>query len=295
MIGKMLSYFALPVLLLLSNTSGNSAPRAAHAAPEVLNPGPDIITGELGMIEMGGFIQVGSNGTQVGLGMSTTICNAGNVPVDVFALPNTNHAIIPQNLYRMSGGASNDDRFEQLGHSWVKHMFASNELNGCGFGCQSPFYDPTKLDVGCSDIYDAKQNTRAGDLSSRAWVNPFTGVFQSNSLNHMGHSHNDTSHLLLVESDDLNTTLNPGATYYGEVQYLGPQEYAWCQTHPGECNMFNNVSYRRFDVTGTTNFTFAPAEQRCEWPRPSMPGQERPSIRSSRRRESTAEVSLPTK
>ncbi len=53
--------------------------------------------------------------------------------------------------------------------------------------------------------------------------------------------------------------MNPGATYYAEVQYLGPQEYAWCQTHPGECNMYNNVSYRQFNVSGTTDFTFTPA------------------------------------
>ena len=60
-----------------------------------------------------------------------------------------------------------------------------------------------------------------------------------------------------MEASDLNTTLNPGATYYAEVQYLSPHEYAWCQTHPGQCNMYNNASYRQFNVTGTTSFTFA--------------------------------------
>ena len=58
-----------------------------------------------------------------------------------------------------------------------------------------------------------------------------------------------------MERDDLNTTLNPGATYYAEAQYVTPHEYAWCQSHPGECNMYNNVSYRRFNVSGTTSFT----------------------------------------
>ncbi len=55
---------------------------------------------------------------------------------------------------------------------------------------------------------------------------------------------------------DLNTNLNTGATYWAEAQYDTPQEYAWCQAHPGQCNMYNNASYRRFNVTGTTNFTF---------------------------------------
>ena len=59
-----------------------------------------------------------------------------------------------------------------------------------------------------------------------------------------------------MEINDLNTTLNPGATYFAEAQYVTPHEYEWCLTHPGECNMYNNASYRQYSVTGTTNFTF---------------------------------------
>ncbi len=66
------------------------------------------------------------------------------------------------------------------------------------------------------------------------------------------------SHRILVEGSDLNTTLNPGATYYAEVQYISPDEYTWCQTHPGQCNMYNNASYRQYSVAGTTSFTFSP-------------------------------------
>jgi len=57
--------------------------------------------------------------------------------------------------------------------------------------------------------------------------------------------------------NDLNTALNAGATYYAEAQYITPHEYAWCQSHSGQCNMYNNASYRRFNVTGTTSFTFS--------------------------------------
>jgi hypothetical protein len=88
-------------------------------------------------------------------------------------------------------------------------------------------------------------------------INPFTGVFQSTARNHAGHAHTGTSHRILVEGSDLNTTLNPGATYYVEVQYISSDEYSWCQTHPGQCNMYNNASYRRFDVSGTTSFLFS--------------------------------------
>jgi hypothetical protein len=55
---------------------------------------------------------------------------------------------------------------------------------------------------------------------------------------------------------DLSTTQNVGATYFAEGQYVTPHEYSWCQSHPGECNMYNNVSYRQFTVTGTTTFLF---------------------------------------
>ena len=36
-----------------------------------------------------------------------------------------------------------------------------------------------------------------------------------------------------MEVSDLNTTLNPGATYFAEAQYVTPHEYVWCQAHPG--------------------------------------------------------------
>ena len=84
-------------------------------------------------------------------------------------------------------------------------------------------------------------------IGSRAWVNPFTGSFpvRNASNDHTGHAHNGISHRILVDVDDLNTTLNPGATYFAEAQYIIPHEYAWCQSHPGECNMYNNASYRQ--------------------------------------------------
>ena len=66
------------------------------------------------------------------------------------------------------------------------------------------------------------------------------------------------AHRVLVEVNDLNTTLNQGATYFAEAQYVAPSEYTWCQAHPTECNMYNNASYRQFLVSGTTNFSFSP-------------------------------------
>ena len=215
-------------------------------------PGPDIIVGDVPSI-----VQAGSNGTQVGLGMATVACNNGDQEVHFFQLPNTDHSVVSQNLYRMSGGTNNNDRFEQIGESWVKHTFGANQDNDCNFGC-TPAPDFTTLGVGCSDPYSASENATQSLLGSRAWVNPFTGVFPSGARNHSGHTHTGTSHRVLVEASDLNMNLNVGATYYAECQYDTPQEYAWCQAHPGQCNMYNNASYRRYSVSGVTNFSFAP-------------------------------------
>jgi hypothetical protein len=214
-------------------------------------PGPDVIVGDLPSLQ-----QFGSSGTQVGLGVGTTSCNNGNVELNWFQLSNTDHPVIPQNLYRMSGGATNNDRFEQIGQSWLKHAFTALQGNTCGFGC-TPAANGTHLGVGCSDPYGASLNAGQTGLGSRGWVNPFTGSFASSANSHTGHTHTGTTHRILVEARDLDTTLNTGATYYAEAQYVTPHEYAWCQAHPGQCNMYNNASYRQFSVSGTTSFTFS--------------------------------------
>jgi hypothetical protein len=156
----------------------------------------------------------------------------------------------------MSGGANDNERFEQIGQSSCKHAFLALENDACGFGCNtSGCTTGSNLCPGCSDPYSASLNA-GPNLGSRAWINPFTGAYPSTSNDHSGHTHNGVSHRILVEIDDLNTTLNPGASYFAEAQYITPHEYTWCQSHPDQCNMYNNASFRQFMVTGTTNFSF---------------------------------------
>src|SRR5213596_3765475 len=209
-------------------------------------PGPDVIIGELIGLEQS---QTGSVGGRVGLALGTDACNQGTIDVDWFALPNNDHPFIPQNVYRMSGGATNNERFEQLGQSWGKHAFTAASANTCGFGCNG--VGGSHLGSGCSDAYGAGLNGSQTGIGSRAWVNPFTGSFPgSTANNHSGHSHDVTSHRILVDVDDLNTSLNPGATYFAEAEYIVPHEGTWCQSHPTECNMYNNASYRQCNVIG---------------------------------------------
>ena len=229
----------------VNSVSGAQAPTATH--------GPDVIVGDLPNLE-----QQGSAGTQVGLAVATTSCNNGDQPLDWFQLPNTDHPVIPQNLYRMAGGIDNTERFEQIGQSWLKHAFFALEDTVCSTCNTNNCQTGSHLCPGCSDPYSAGLNGDQNQIGSRAWVNPFTGNFPSTANEHGGHNHNGVSHRILVEVDDLNTTLNPGASYFVEAQYVTPHEYTWCQTHPTECNMFNNASYRKYIVSGTTNFSFSP-------------------------------------
>jgi len=172
-------------------------------------------------------------------------------------MPNINHPIIAQNLYRMSGGKANDERFEQIGQSWAPHGFFALQANACSLGC-TPASNGSHLGIGCSNPDSASLNAGPVNLGSRAWINPFTGSFPSTANVHTGHTHTGTSHRILVEGSDLDTTQNFGATYYAEAQFISSHEYNWCQSHRGsaECNMGNNTCYRRLNVAGTTSFTF---------------------------------------
>ena len=219
-------------------------------------PGPDVIVGEL--LD---FIQYedGEVNGVVGLALGTDACNKGTVNVAWIALPSNDHPFIPQNLYRMSGGADNAQRFEQLGQSWGKHAFAAASSNTCGLGCNGIGGD--HLGSGCSDAYGAGLNGWQDGIGSRGWVNPYTGSFPSGntSNDHTGHNHDVTSHRMLVSADDLNTSLNAGAAYFAEANYIVPNEGSWCQTHPTECNMYNNASYRQYSVFGVNQpFSFNP-------------------------------------
>jgi hypothetical protein len=222
-------------------------------------PGPDVVVGLLsGLAQFGG-----SSGTQVGLAVATDSCNYGTIELNWLALPNNDHPVIPQNLYRMSGGAGNDERFEQIGQSNVKHAFTALQQDQCNLGCVNSGTG-TRLGSGCSDPYSASLNA-GPNLGSRAWINPFTGSFPRGDSTtppniHTGHNHTGPSHRILTEIADLNTSLNPGASYFVEAQYVTPHEYSWCQANPGQCNMFNNVSHRKYDVVGTGSpFSFSSA------------------------------------
>jgi len=161
----------------------------------------------------------------------------------------------------MSGGAHNTEPFHQMGQSLLNHACLALDELICGT-CKTspPCVTGDQLCPGCADTYVASLNDDQDLIGSRAWVNPFTGSFPSTANNHAGHNHTGTSHRVTVATSDLIPAQNPGATYFAEADYISPTETTWCQAHPGECNMYNNASYRPFTVSGgPTNFSFAAA------------------------------------
>src|SRR5262249_49409634 len=109
------SWLLLFNVLLAGNVS-------AQYVQEGLNPGPDAIAGN-----MAALMVFGVEGTQNGVVIGLTTCNGGNQFINYFAIPDTRHPAVASNLYRMSGGTNNNDRFEQIGQSWVKHTFGAKQ------------------------------------------------------------------------------------------------------------------------------------------------------------------------
>jgi hypothetical protein len=202
--------------------------------------GPDVIVGAIPDIG-----KYGASGGIAAYSFGSTSCNIGTVQLEW--IQNTNqHPVIPQNMYRLKDG-----RFEQIGMSWVKHGFCALQQNLCGTCTPAGPGCPNMLGVGCSDPYSASLNGTQSGLGPRSQVNASTGFFPFPYTPPAGIS-NLLSRRIQVALDDLNPSLNSGAQYFAEAQYIHPDDAA-------ADNDNNNASYRKFTVgslvAGSYNLT----------------------------------------
>src|SRR5262249_13152183 len=146
-----------------------------------------------------------------------------------------------ENLFRLKDG-----RFEQIGQSWLKHGFQALAGNVCSNACIAP-PDGTHLGVNCSDPYDANLNGMQTRLGPKDDVNPNTGVFPY-PASRIGTAGNAIVKRLQVHDTDIDPSLNAGALYFVEAQYV---------THDDAtaANNLNNGSYRPVTFSGTGTFT----------------------------------------
>ena len=168
--------------------------------------------------------------------LGTTSCNVGDQELLWFA-NNTNHPVIGQNIYRLENG-----RFEQVGMSWLKHGFTALQQNLC-CNCNSSGTG-SRLGVGCSDPYSSGLNGSQSGLGPRFQVNAFTGAYNY-PFAQQGQTGDRVFKRIQVANDDVDPSLNPSATYWGESQYIAPDDAA-------AGNGFNNVSYTRLSRPGST-------------------------------------------
>jgi len=186
--------------------------------------GPDVIIADIHSTVSYGFVDQIS-----AFSLGNTLCNPGDEPISYISFT-SQHPITGQQMYRLS-----DDRFEQIGVSWVEHRFFALQGTACGFGCQ-PSDTGTFLGAGCSDPSSAAIGGHQFGLSPRSGVNVFTGSFVPERI-----SCDDCTLLdrrLQVLNVDLDPALNADALYFAEVQVIAPDDAA---AGNGE----SNASYRR--------------------------------------------------
>lgn len=201
---------------------------------------PDVIVGDIYETLYYGFNAAGIGALSLG----TISCNIGDAGLE-WVGTTTRHPVIAQNLFRLR-----DNRFEQVGMSWLKHAFFADSGELCSPGQCIP--DPMGLTLGpgCADAYTAILNGSPGILGPRSQVNAHTGEFAYPFI--APPPQIMVGRRLQVYRDDYDPSMNEGAVYFVESQYVTPDDAAADQDD-------NNASFRRMFITGSIffpNFVF---------------------------------------
>jgi len=195
--------------------------------------GADVIVGAIPNVSKYGAVTSGGQ-TIMAYAIGTTSCNIGTQPLEWFASPDNRHPFIPMNAFKYRDG-----RFEQIGMSWGKHGFTALQQTLCGSCTAHP--NGTYLGVGCSDPYSSGLNGGQSGLGARHEINAATGAFPGSYNSGMPSAAATIGRRLQINANDLNPSLNSGASYIFEAQYIHQQDAT-------ANNKMNNASYRAFTV-----------------------------------------------
>ena len=106
----------------------------------------------------------------------------------------------------------------------------------------------------------------APSLGSRAWINPFTGAYPRDDSATPNNNHSGPrAHRPVAQDSDGNQRPEHNAESRRDLLRRGDStsrrtNMPGARRIPAQCNMYNNVSYRRYNVNGTGSpFTFSPA------------------------------------
>ncbi|RLS46366.1 MAG: hypothetical protein DWH86_03095 [Planctomycetota bacterium] len=209
-------------------------------------PGTDVIVGAINGVSNYGTNTVGGVALY-GYAFGTTSCNIGTAVLR-WSQASSFHPVIPQNCYRIKNG-----RIEQIGMSWMKYGFCALQESLCmtcqsgGVGCGS---SQSTLGIGCSDPYGSSLNGTQSGLGPRSHVNASTGYFPGDTSTEIGtwpampNGQSLIARRIQIKADDLNPTLNVGAVYLAEAQYVHPDDAA-------ANNDNNNASYIKVTVAAS--------------------------------------------
>jgi hypothetical protein len=192
--------------------------------------GPDITLGDIQDIVNHGVV-----GDVAAYSLGSRTCNIGDAPL---LWLNYGTPGFGMNAYRL-----HDGRLMQIGQSFVKHACCVSNASApaicAGMSCQA---GPSgHLRVGCLDTYSASWNAGQSRLGPRSGINAYTGQFSSFSTA----TGNAVFKRLQVRTADLSSAAYPGALFFVEGVYVCTEDAQWG-------NWFNNATYRRTTVTGTS-------------------------------------------
>lgn len=221
-----------PAMLFAAILSLTACPAFAPAV------GPDVITGDIAGGDDITRFATADGVTSYAFG--TTSCNIGTSEAVWYSGSNL-HPVIGQNMFRLKNG-----RFEQIGQAWVKHGFATENEQLCGSCIPT---DGTTLGVGCSDTYFAVLNGVQARLGPKSQVNASTGYFPYPFT--APPAQPGIGRRLQVHNNDLESSLNPGALYFIEGQYVTPDDSFFG-------NAANNCSWRQIELTPTSPYLATP-------------------------------------
>ena len=138
--------------------------------------------------------------------------------------------MISQGLFRLK-----NNRFEQIGQAWVKHTILAYQMALCSDDCVES-RDSQFLGVNCSDPYSGTENGHQPRMGPRSEIDPVTASWPY-PFTGFGEIGNVLNKRLQAHDADLDPALNPGATYFVEVQYVARDDIQGG-------NRDNSISYR---------------------------------------------------
>lgn len=204
--GRLANCFLLTLIVCTGITLAQGDPNLCDQPGEI----PNFVIAEIPVVRVWG-----TQGDITALSFETLACNLGTCWANWIA-NSADHPVIGQNMYRLKDG-----RFEHIGQAWLKHGFFALSGDFCSDECVPT--DGNHLGVNCSDPYSAPLNGAQEGMGPKFEVNPSTGQFPY-PYTAQGWSGDVLYKRLQVHNDDLTPSLNPGAIYFFEAQYVARDE-----------------------------------------------------------------------